>query len=51
MYLCMFYIYIYMHLFLSNVKADEKIFYYFGMNVLNWCPFVHLFYAPFQNSP
>ena len=21
------------------------------MNVLRWCPFVHLFDTPFQNSP
>ena len=24
---------------------------YFEMNVLRWCPFVHLFDTPFQNSP
>ena len=34
-------------------KIDRKNFvcYYFGVNVQCWCPFVHLFDTPFQNSP
>ena len=27
------------------------VYYYFGMNVLRWCPFVHLLDTLIQNSP
>ena len=30
---------------------DFLFIYYFGMNVLLWCPFVLLFGTPFQNLP
>ena len=36
------------------MMTDRKIFFvycYFEMNVLHWCPFVHLFDTRFQNSP
>ena len=26
------------------------LYYYFGVNVLRWCPIFHLFDTPFQNS-
>ena len=37
------------------MKTDRKIYFtlsfHFGVNVLRWCLFVHLFDTPFQNSP
>ena len=27
------------------------VYYHFEVNVLRWCPFIHLFNTPFQNSP
>ena len=42
-----------MYLFIRSMITDRKIFVYcyFEMNVLRWCPFVHLFDTLFQNSP
>ena len=44
----------YIHTTYIHRDRKIKIFFvycYFEINVLCWCPFAHLFDAPFQNSP
>ena len=43
----MFYMFLSIHMICESILKD----YYFGMNVLRSCRFVHLFDTPFQNSP
>ena len=60
MYMCMclyvsIYACVYLYMCMCMLQTDRKIYFilsfHFGVNVLRWCLFVHLFDTPLQNSP
>ena len=45
------YMYVFIYMICENRQEDFLHIIIFGVNILRWCPFIHLFDTSFQNSP